>query len=162
MKKTLQANSGYKLVATGHSLGGAIASLAAADMRNKGYDVALYTFGAPRIAGSKLSTYITNQAGGNYRVTHWNDPVPRVPPIAMSFVHISPEYYINRGNGQAVGVGDIKIYQGSVNMLVGNGAWIATDILSHLWYFNGVSNCSLMKKRGVEEKEREVEVVAKF
>lgn len=61
----------YQVVVTGHSSGGAVAALAAAQLRNKGYTVALYTFGAPRVAGNALSNYITNQPGGNYRVTHW-------------------------------------------------------------------------------------------
>lgn len=142
MQQLAQANPTYKIVTTGHSLGGAIASLAAAALRNNGYDVALYTFGAPRIAGSKLSSYITNQPGGNYRVTHWNDPVPKIPMIVMGFVHISPEYYINKANNQQVGAGDIKLYEGSMN-LKGNAAWLATDVLAHLWYFSGISKCAL-------------------
>jgi predicted lipase len=91
LKTLAKSHPDYKVVATGHSLGGAIASFAAAQLRNDGYDVALYTFGAPRIAGPRLSDYITNQQGGNYRVTHWNDPVPRLPPIAFGFVHISKQ-----------------------------------------------------------------------
>lgn len=69
-----------------------MATLAAADLRNSGYDVVLvslnlkltsgynslttvqYTYGAPRIGPAALSDYITAQ-GNNYRVTHLNDPV---------------------------------------------------------------------------------------
>lgn len=140
LKQLAKSHRDYKIVATGHSLGGAVASLAAAQLRNDGYDVALYTFGSPRIAGSKLSNYITNQPGGNFRVTHWNDLVPRLPPIVFGFVHISPEYYINKGNGQQVGAGDIKKYDGSLN-LRGNAAWLATDIFAHGWYFNSIAGC---------------------
>jgi hypothetical protein len=140
VKQLVRLYPNYKIAATGHSLGGAIASLAAAQLRNDGYNVALYSFGSPRIAGSKLSDYITNQAGGNYRVTHWNDLIPRIPPIAFGFVHISPEYYINKGNGQQVGAGDIKQYQGSLN-LRGNAAWLVTDIFAHAWYFSSVAGC---------------------
>ncbi|OSS44535.1 hypothetical protein B5807_10797 [Epicoccum nigrum] len=73
----------YRIAVTGHSLGGAVATLAAAAMRQLGYPVALYSFGAPRVGGPKLSSFISTQHGGNYRVTHWNDPVPRVPLVAM-------------------------------------------------------------------------------
>lgn len=142
IKNVSDTYSGYQLVATGHSLGGAIATLAAAELRKDGYDVALYTFGAPRIAGSKLSDFITNQAGGNFRITHWNDPVPRLPPIAMRYVHISPEYYINKPNGQTVNPSDFRIYNGNIN-LGGNSAWILTDIGAHLWYFNSIAQCSI-------------------
>jgi hypothetical protein len=87
-----------------------------------------------------LRKYITNQSGGNYRITHWNDPVPRIPPIAFGFAHISPEYYINKGNKQQVGAGDVKQYDGIFN-LQGNAAWFLTDIFAHDWYFNGIVDC---------------------
>jgi predicted lipase len=139
--KTLsQSKPGYKIVATGHSLGGAIASLAAADLRKGGYTVALYTFGAPRIASPTLSDFISNQPGGNYRITHYNDIVPRLPPIAFNYVHISPEYYIDQKNDKTVAASDIKVYQGNVNY-DGNTAWILTDVFAHAWYFNDIAKC---------------------
>ncbi|KAF2476422.1 alpha/beta-hydrolase [Lindgomyces ingoldianus] len=161
VKSASQANPKYKIVATGHSLGGAIASLAAAQLRNSGYTVALYTFGSPRIASPKLSDYITNQPGGNYRITHWNDPVPRLPPISFNFVHISPEYYINKANLQTVAATDIKTYTGNVNYN-GNTAWILTDIGAHLWYLNSIAKCSVDGLLNGRETGGDVEVVAKF
>ncbi|KAJ4286232.1 hypothetical protein N0V90_013266 [Kalmusia sp. IMI 367209] len=134
VKSLAASHPTYQIVTTGHSLGGAIATLAAADLRNSGYRVTLYSFGAPRVSSSKLADYITKQAGGNFRITHWNDPVPNIPPIIMNFAHVSPEYYINKANNQNVGIGDFKIFEGSMN-LKGNAAWIVTDILAHLWYF---------------------------
>lgn len=132
-----KSHPSYKITTTGHSLGGAIATLAAAHLRNAGYPVTLYSFGAPRIGGSKISDYITNQAGGNYRVTHWNDPVPRLPPLPLGYVHISPEYYINRGNLQSVGTSNVKVCYGSVSF-AGNAGWIWTDLAAHAWYFSSI------------------------
>jgi len=130
----------YQLVVTGHSLGAAIADLAAAELRNKGYDAALYTFGSPRIANATLSDYITNQAGGNYRVTHYDDPVPRLPPILLDFVHISPEYWITTGNGVAVTADDIEVLDGDIN-LSGNTGTDGLDTQAHRWYFRNVTQC---------------------
>ncbi|ORY17424.1 Alpha/Beta hydrolase protein [Clohesyomyces aquaticus] len=161
VKSAAQANPKYKIVATGHSLGGAIASLATAQLRNSGYSVALYTFGAPRVASPKLSDYITAQPGGNYRITHWNDPVPRLPPISFNFVHISPEYYINKASLQTVAVPDIKTYSGNVNYN-GNTAWILTDIGAHLWYFNSIAGCSVTNIGSRDGVAGKVEVVSKF
>lgn len=159
VKSAAASYPNYKIVAVGHSLGGAIADLAAAEMRQSGYTVALYTFGSPRIAGPKLSDFITNQPGGNYRVTHYNDPVPRLPPISFGFVHISPEYYINKPNYQIATASDISVYTGNVNYN-GNTAWILTDVLAHTWYFNSIAECfidQLLIGRDVK-----VEVVKRF
>ncbi|KAJ4325471.1 hypothetical protein N0V94_000614 [Neodidymelliopsis sp. IMI 364377] len=53
----------YGITVAGHSLGGAIATLAAAQLRNQGYSVALFTFGSPRVGGAKLSAFISGQQG---------------------------------------------------------------------------------------------------
>ena len=139
----------YKITVVGHSLGGAIASLAAAQLRNYGLTVALYSFGSPRIGGNKISSYISSQTGGNFRVTHWNDPVPKVPLLTMGYVHISPEYYINKPSRQDVSAGDIQVYAGAANLFKGNQAWFTIDIDAHRWYFGSMYTCDAKKsKRG--------------
>jgi predicted lipase len=142
IKTAVQKHTGYKLVMTGHSLGGAIATLAAAQLRNSGYPTTLYSFGAPRIGGPQLSEYITKQSqshsgSANYRVTHWNDPVPRLPPLVMGYVHVSPEYYIERANLQGVGPRDVRVCVGSTTTR-GNAGWLVTDLAAHVWYFSNV------------------------
>jgi hypothetical protein len=165
VKQTYVSFPTYKITLTGHSLGGAVATLAAASLRNAGYTVALYNFGSPRIGGSKISSYITKQAGGNYRVTHWNDPVPKLPLLTMGYVHISPEYYINKPNKQDVQAGDMKVYEGAINMK-GNLAWLLMDIEAHRWYFGSVYTCDAKKtKRGgldMRGVEGSMDIVATF
>lgn len=94
-----------------------------------------------------------------------NDPVPKLPLLIQGYVHISPEYYINKGNGQDVNEGDIKVYEGAVN-LKGNSAWILIDVEAHRWYFRRVSDCAAKKnKRGVlemQESGESFEVLATF
>ncbi|KAF2000723.1 alpha/beta-hydrolase [Amniculicola lignicola CBS 123094] len=155
----------YKLVVVGHSLGGAIATLAAAELRASGHQATLYTFGAPRVSSDTLSSFVTNQPGGNFRLTHWNDPVPRVPPILFGYTHISPEYYIAQPNGVNVATKDIKVYEGSRN-LKGNGAWIIQDFDAHRWYFGKIPICTgepvkgrAIEKRGLKDG---VEILADF
>ncbi|KAF2643139.1 alpha/beta-hydrolase [Massarina eburnea CBS 473.64] len=147
VERLSNANPTFKIVTTGHSLGGAIATIAAADLRNLKYNVDLYTYGAPRIADSTLSSYITKQ-GNNYRVTHYNDIVPQVPPMFMDFVHISPEYYIETHNFKSVDAGNIKVLEGEKNTN-GNAGHMLPDVLAHLWYFNGISNCQLTSKQKI-------------
>lgn len=66
----------------GHSLGGAVATLAADWIaRNKPNPVKLYTFGAPRVGGSFFASSCTNAIGEENmrRLFHSTDPVPMVP-----------------------------------------------------------------------------------
>ena len=131
------------MVVTGHSLGGAIADIAAAEIRKMGVPADLYTFGAPRIAGRKLSDFITNQnSGGNFRVTHFDDPVPKMPPLLLDYVHISPEYYIDKGNDIVPTASDINELNGDINMNGNTGQPLSFDIAAHLWYFGKISACN--------------------
>ncbi|KAL1652006.1 hypothetical protein SLS58_000129 [Diplodia intermedia] len=125
------ANPSYQIVATGHSLYLPLYNLLTSTK---------YTYGAPRIGPAALSDYITAQ-GNNYRVTHLNDPVPRLPTLNMGYVHISPEYYISSANDAAVTANDINTYVGNSN-LSGNAQWgLAVDIAAHLWYLGDISAC---------------------
>lgn len=88
----------------GHSLGGALASLAAEWIKIRfRRPVHLYTFGAPRVG---LSAYAANTTFGVeriYRCTHGADPVPNVP--LWPFVHApncGTEYRLDQGQGISV------------------------------------------------------------
>ncbi|KAF8245824.1 alpha/beta-hydrolase, partial [Wilcoxina mikolae CBS 423.85] len=142
IKSLKQANPTYRIVTTGHSLGGALAQLAAADLRGKGYQVTAYTYGSPRIGNDKLCSFISNQ-GGNYRVTHMDDPVPRLPLMLMGYQHVSPEYHITNDGGRA---SDINIVPGGINF-AGNTAdngLVSMDIAAHLRYLikAGIADCA--------------------
>ncbi len=66
----------------GHSLGGAVASLAADWAASKhSSPVKLYTFGQPRVGLSMFSLMLTKKLGPDniHRVYHTTDPVPMVP-----------------------------------------------------------------------------------
>lgn len=134
----------YRAVVVGHSLGGAIADLAAADLRNGGMPADLFTYGAPRIGDSVISDYITNappQNGSTYRVTHTDDPVPKVPPQGWGFSDIGPEYWISSKSGVNVTVDDITKYAGDDMKTQGDHGDLGVfsvfrlDVAAHLWYF---------------------------
>ncbi|KAJ4340226.1 hypothetical protein N0V95_007546 [Ascochyta clinopodiicola] len=155
VKSASEQYPAYNISVTGHSLGGAIAPFAAAQLRNQGVSTSLYTFGSPRIGGRKLSSYISDQAGGNYRVTHRNDPVPRLPMMIMGYVHISPEYYITQKSNVAITEKDLQVFDGAVNWK-GNNAWLITSVEAHRWYFTKMYMC------GDLEITIDVDVVARF
>ncbi|MGI2172505.1 lipase family protein [Shewanella sp. MF05960] len=79
--KTLLENLGDKpLHCIGHSLGGALANLAAIWIRtNFKNPVKLYTFGAPRVGFAPYAIQVETSLSGIYRAVHRSDPVPMVP-----------------------------------------------------------------------------------
>lgn len=81
------------IVVTGHSLGAALATIAALDLANKGLHVRLINFGSPRLANSNLAEYISKTLPTRIRVTNHKDPVPHLPLFALGFDHIQGEYY---------------------------------------------------------------------
>ena len=96
--KTIQGrHPSASIDVTGHSLGAALATLAAIDIKkyfsfNK---VTFYTFGSPRTGNKVFSDYVFSffSDGAYNRVTHYDDMVVHVPPQFMSFVHTGNEVW---------------------------------------------------------------------
>lgn len=80
----------HTIQCVGHSLGGAIATLAADWIRASGASatVKLYTFGSPRVGLDMFARKCTSRitAGNIYRVYHQTDPIPMVP--TWPFYHV--------------------------------------------------------------------------
>ena len=140
---TLSENPGYTLVVTGHSLGAAVATIATAYLRNKGYHIDLYNFGSPRVGNEAFVDYVTAQAGAEYRVTHQDDPVPRLPPMFFGYRHTSPEYWLNGGSSTTTSysLSQIKICTGTTSTSCNAGTLIGLDIPAHLYYLDNTSGC---------------------
>ncbi len=71
-----------KIWVTGHSLGGALASLYSGMLAENGYKVyGLYTFASPRPGNQNFCNELNNKIEGpHYRVVNKGDLVPHVPP----------------------------------------------------------------------------------
>ncbi|KAM7211157.1 Alpha/Beta hydrolase fold [Rhypophila decipiens] len=134
-------NPTYTVVATGHSLGGAVATLAAAYLREAGHPTDLYTYGSPRVGNSIFAEYVTETQGlgAEYRVTHTEDPVPKLPPIATSYRHLSPEYWINTDN-DAIAASQIEVCTGYATLGC-NAGTLGANATAHVWYFGPISGC---------------------
>jgi len=87
------------LLVTGHSLGGALTSLAALDLNRLGYNLSkAYTFGQPRV-GDRTFASAFNQAMASipfHRVTKADDPFVYMPAKGL-FHHVGTEVYY-KGN----------------------------------------------------------------
>jgi len=79
-----------QLIATGHSLGGALALIAGLEMKmNYGnlFEVHVHNFGQPRVANANLAQFMKSKLNSIFRVTHYQDLVPHVPFEWMKFAH---------------------------------------------------------------------------
>ncbi|MHB0957885.1 MAG: lipase family protein [Pirellulaceae bacterium] len=99
MERSLKANQTKKVWFCGHSLGGAMATIAAgrcflSDIPSM--PEALFTYGSPRVGTKRYINYCQIQ---HIRWVNNNDIVPRLPPAWLGYRHAGREMYLNR-NGQ--------------------------------------------------------------
>lgn len=87
----------YQVYVIGHSLGAAVATIAALDLTcgaqpYHGKPV-VYNYGSPRVGDASFAT-LAAQNVPMYRSTHWQDIVPHVPPENIfGFQHVPTEYF---------------------------------------------------------------------
>lgn len=91
---------GWQVFLTGHSLGGALAALAALDMtrafKGMGFapSVRCYTYGAPRTGGPRFAGEFNRQVEG-YRIVNSDDIVPKTGKLLFLFKHCGKQ--VGRG-----------------------------------------------------------------
>lgn len=109
----------YGIAVSGHSLGGALATLTGIELRLMGHEVLVVTFGGPKIGNRAFANYFDSLFGtesavhhiastGSFdtlstaliRVVHRHDLVPHLPPTSK-FRPMGYEYYLSTG-GQYV------------------------------------------------------------
>lgn len=77
---------------TGHSLGAALATLAAARQP----PTALYTFGSPRVGDADFVASLKGIADNIHRIVNGNDIVTTLPPAMLGFQHVSTLHTLNK------------------------------------------------------------------
>ena len=89
--------AGRKLVITGHSLGGALATIAAAEWQTK-YDIStIYTYGQPAVGRGNFQAFFARHYSGKFfRVVNDRDIVARVPP---NFFHVGKLIHFDADGG---------------------------------------------------------------
>ncbi|MBD3291954.1 MAG: hypothetical protein GF393_03455 [Armatimonadia bacterium] len=94
-------DEGRRLWITGHSMGGALATLAAPWLRHRGFPVGgVCTFGAPMVGGIRLANFFRRSPlNGFHRYVREGDPVPSLPPEPLNYQHAHPPYLINADGG---------------------------------------------------------------
>ncbi len=97
MFRELQASRKRPLFLTGHSLGGAMATVAAAKLIHEDKPfTSVYTFGQPRVMDRETSRIFNVECKSRYfRFHNNNDIVTRVPARLMGYSHIGSYLYIS-------------------------------------------------------------------
>ena len=94
----------YTVRFTGHSLGGAIASIASARFARDGFTrkdkMSLYTFGMPKVGDRAYALAHDKLVDNSWRVVHREDSVPHYPTSTLlpgsPFHHRTEVYYPNK------------------------------------------------------------------
>ena len=85
-RATLPADTTFLF--TGHSLGGAMSVLSALDAKLSGLlagrNHIVYNYGCPRVGNADFAKYYDAQLPETYRVIHYKDIVPRIPPCIVN------------------------------------------------------------------------------
>lgn len=106
----LENNPEYEVTLVGHSLGGAVAALAGLEMRLKGWDPKVTTFGEPMVGNAAFVEFLDRHFElGDYsksahaleaqrfrRVTHVDDPIPLLPLQEWGYAPHAGEIYISK------------------------------------------------------------------
>jgi hypothetical protein len=91
IRRNLKA--GYQIVVTGHSQGGAIATIASLAVKST-FKAAPYliTFGSPRVGDEQFKNVVNSNINYNLRFVNQfrglDELVPRVPPVELGFHHV--------------------------------------------------------------------------
>jgi len=98
--KLVKLHKDYEIVVTGHSLGGAIATIAAGVLSTKypNRTIRLITYCQPRVGGVNFAKAMYSKKNlSGMRYVHYNDPVPHAPfQLGFKFVQYGTEFWSPR------------------------------------------------------------------
>ena len=133
-----------RLYVVGHSLGAALAVLAAADFSHA-YALnvsAVYTFGEPRVGNEAFKEFYesASQEQITWRVVHHRDPVPKLPLSSWGFKHHAREVFYNSNSSH------FKVCDGTGHDLTCSDSLRFSDNLAdHISYLGLVQGAAACK-----------------
>lgn len=137
MDALIAKHSTAPILITGHSLGGALAVLAAVDIkpRHPSAIIRLYTFGQPRVGDTKFANYVMNLFPESYiRVTHSDDTVVHSPALIAGFKHGGNEVWYEATSHNGIYKECPNFAYIKENADCSNSLWLKTGISAHLKY----------------------------
>lgn len=95
-----------------------------------------------------FAKFVSEQGDRNYRITHFNDPVPIVPPFWQGWRHVEPEFWLrggpwNRVDYEPRDIGECHNWaeKGCIEGCIGLGLGLLTNSSSHGYYLSAISLC---------------------
>lgn len=161
IKSAAQQYSSFDFYIVGHSLGAALANLGVLDVSFLNIipksQLHMYTYGAPRTGDGNLAQAVVNSVNDLYRVTHYKDPVPHIPPCIdilgecrewsdhisendfpiFNAWHTWPEIFYNTENGTTY----IECDQAENTTCSDQFSLLETQIQDHLNYLGVSTKC---------------------
>lgn len=95
--------SKWHVYVTGHSLGGALATLLALELSSSqlakrgAISVTMYNFGSPRVGNRKFAEVYNEKVKDSWRVVNHRDIIPTVPRL-MGYCHVAQPVYLATGD----------------------------------------------------------------
>ncbi|CAH2079347.1 unnamed protein product [Thlaspi arvense] len=92
----------WHVYVTGHSLGGALATLLAIELASSqlakrgAITVTMYNFGSPRVGNKKFAEVYNQKVKDSWRVVNHRDIIPTVPRL-MGYCHVAQPLYLAAG-----------------------------------------------------------------
>lgn len=126
LKKALRENikKDDEVLITGHSLGGALATIAALDFKRSlkfKNELAVYTFGSPKIGNNNFVKVYNKKVKNSFRIVNDEDIVPQAPP--GRFDHVDTYVLIDEGKKLIINPGFFekleKRFEGTGGVLTG-------------------------------------------
>ncbi|XP_016476067.2 uncharacterized protein LOC107797675 isoform X1 [Nicotiana tabacum] len=93
----------WSVYVTGHSLGGALATLLALELSSSqlakrgAISVTMYNFGSPRVGNKKFAEVYNEKVKDSWRVVNHRDIIPTVPRL-MGYCHVAQPIYLTAGD----------------------------------------------------------------
>ncbi|KMS95704.1 hypothetical protein BVRB_005760 [Beta vulgaris subsp. vulgaris] len=112
----------WHVYCTGHSLGGALATLLALELsstqlaKSGATSITMYNFGSPRVGNKRFAEVYNERVKDSWRVVNHRDIIPTVPRL-MGYCHVAQPIYLAAGD-QDNALENVKLsgdgYQGDV------------------------------------------------
>jgi len=152
LKTALAATNAKTILFTGHSLGAAMAQIAAFDTKLNYYpnlNFGVYTQGGPRVGDDEFVKMYTQMMSTSFREIHQKDVVAHLPPMSFGFSHEPLEVFFNE---------DFKSYRVCNDTMSGeskkcsNQFLLPTSISDHTHYRN-IEMGGYCNSKSMEEME---------